>query len=347
MFLLTLRDLQYRAMRFGLVIVGTSVIFAMLLLMNGISEHFKREPEYTVNAIGADWWVIPAGISGPFTAHATLDPSIAPSLGARRADPVIVSRGALYIDGKPEDVFVVGHGIGMLGAPPVAVGAPVAAQGQLLADATLGLQSGDRARFGSASFAVVGVTHDTTIFAGLPVVFMSIEDVRVQLFKGASVATAILTSGRPREIPRDLQVMSKDDVVVDSRRPMERATGSITLVQTLLWIVSAMIIGGVVFLSSMERRRDFAVLKAVGGSTRGLLAGLAAQSVFVALGAAALASLVQLALAPTFPIKVEVSSRALVQLPMIAVGVALLASVAGMRRVARTDPALAFSGPGG
>ena len=42
----------------------------------------------------------------------------------------------------------------------------------------------------------------------------------------------------------------------------------------------------------------------------------------------------------------SVPSRALLQVPAIAVVVALLAGVVGVRKAVRTDPALAFSGPG-
>ena len=42
-----------------------------------------------------------------------------------------------------------------------------------------------------------------------------------------------------------------------------------------------------------------------------------------------------------------VPDRAFWQMPLLAVVVALLAGVVGMRRVARADPALAFAGAGG
>jgi putative ABC transport system permease protein len=103
----------------------------------------------------------------------------------------------------------------------------------------------------------------------------------------------------------------------------------------------------VVYLSALERQRDFAVLKAVGVSNRTLLASLALQAVLVALAAVAIAAVLQIGLGPAFPLKVRVPARAFWQLPLLAVVIALLASAAGMRRVARSDPALAFAGAGG
>jgi hypothetical protein len=77
------------------------------------------------------------------------------------------------------------------------------------------------------------------------------------------------------------------------------------------------------------------------------LASLGLQAVIVALAAVAIAAVVQVFLAPVFPLKVTVPGRAFWQLPLFAVVIALLAGLAGMRRVARSDPALAFAGAGG
>jgi putative ABC transport system permease protein len=112
-------------------------------------------------------------------------------------------------------------------------------------------------------------------------------------------------------------------------------------------MVAAVIIGAVVYLSALERVRDFAVLKAMGVSNRSLIAGLALQAVLVALGAVAIAAIFQLVLAPAFPLEVTVPNRAFLQVPAFAVVMALVAGAVGMRRVARADPAAAFAGAGG
>ena len=58
---------------------------------------------------------------------------------------------------------------------------------------------------------------------------------------------------------------------------------SITIMAVLLWVVAALIVGSVIYLSALERLRDFAVFKAIGVPTRTSLAGLAMQAIIVAL----------------------------------------------------------------
>ena len=64
----------------------------------------------------------------------------------------------------------------------------------------------------------------------------------------------------------------------------------------------------------------------------------------IALGAVALAAIIQIFLAPQFPLPVTVPTSAFWQLPLLAVVMALAAGAIGMRKVLRSDPSQAFSG---
>ncbi len=119
---------------------------------------------------------------------------------------------------------------------------------------------------------------------------------------------------------------------------------SITIVAVLLWIVAVLIVGSVVYLSALERVRDFAVFKAIGTPTRSILAGLALQALIVSLLAAAVGVVLSKLLAPLFPMVVAVPALAYLLLPVVAIAIGLLASLAGLRRVVAIDPALAFGG---
>jgi putative ABC transport system permease protein len=101
----------------------------------------------------------------------------------------------------------------------------------------------------------------------------------------------------------------------------------------------------VIYLSALERLRDFAVFKAIGVPTRNIAAGLAMQSIVVALLAALVGALLSMALGPLFPMQVIVSTGAYVALPVVAVVIGLVASASGLHRAVSVDPALAFGGP--
>ena len=109
--------------------------------------------------------------------------------------------------------------------------------------------------------------------------------------------------------------------------------------------MAAGIIGSIVYLSALERQREFAVLKATGAANRSLLVGLALQAVLLSATAAVLAAGIARLLAPAFPFTVEIPPLALARLLGVAVLIGLVASAAGLRRAVGVQPALAFGGP--
>jgi putative ABC transport system permease protein len=84
------------------------------------------------------------------------------------------------------------------------------------------------------------------------------------------------------------------------------------------------------------------VLKATGTTNSSLLAGLAFQAVLLSLLSAAAAVFLAKLLSPFLAMPAEISAGAYTLLPIIAVIVGLLASLAGLRRAVGVDPALAF-----
>ena len=348
MLLLTGRDLQHRAVRFVVVTVGVTVVMALLFLMTGLIEQFNQEPFHTVDAVGAEMWVVPEGVSGPFTASATLGPETAAAVAGPDVAPVIVARGSMNSsEAESAEVLVIGHVIGGLGSPQPADGRSAASGGEVVVDRTAGFEIGDQIALGTTPLTVVGINDDTTVLAGLPVVFLGIDEARAALFDGREIVTALLLSGPPSEVPAGANVLTADEVAADALGPLENAVSSVDLIRALLWMVAAIIIGAVVYLSALERQRDFAVLKAMGVSNRDLVMSIGLQAIVIAVAAVALAAVLQALIEPVFPLQVRVPAKAYWQIPLVAVAVAVLAGLGGMRRVTRSDPAAAFSGPGG
>jgi putative ABC transport system permease protein len=343
--LLTLRDLQYRRLRVLVVVFLASVVMALLFLMTGLVNQFHHEPFDATNAIGADSWVLAEGTSGPFTSGGTLPSTLVDELGAG-ARGVVVARGTLMPaqGGADSEVVVIG-GQPVSGA--LADGRAGESPGEAVVDESAGYDVGDLVQLGPRRFEVVGVTEGTTVLAGLPLVFIELGEAQDLTFQSRDVVSGVLLGAPPAGTPAGTVVRAAEEVAEDALGPLEDAIASVDLVRALLWVVTAVIIGAVVFLSALERQRDFAILRAIGTPRRALLLAVAAQAVLIAIAAAVVAMVLQRLIVPLFPLHVRVPARALWQIPLGAVVAALLAGAAGLRRVASTDPASAFAGPGG
>jgi NTE family protein/lysophospholipid hydrolase len=344
--LLTLRDLQHRAARFGAVVLGISVVFSLLFLMSGLTEQFHREPRQSVAALGAGAWMVRDGASGAFTSAATMPAATADAVEGAEAAPVVVGRHSITDGNKQIDVVIAGFEPGGLGEPELVDGRLPTSPEEVVVDRAAGLDTGEEAHIGDETYVVTGHTSGVTLFAGMPFVFMDLPAAQELLYRGQPLASALLLDRVPAAVPDGFTTLTNAEVAEDAMRPLEKPISSVNMIRVLLWFVAAMIIGTMIYLSALERRRDVAVLKAIGGSTVRLGASIALQGALIALAAALIASVLQGLMVPLFPLDVAVPSRAFVQVPVIAVLVALVAGSVGLRKAVRVDPALAFAGPG-
>jgi putative ABC transport system permease protein len=343
----TLRDLQWRRRRFVIAIVGTALVFAVTLLIGGLADSFRAEARRTVDALGIDAWVVNKGTTGPFTGVSLLDAGRAAEVrqiaGVRRADPVLILPQPVVPSSASCQVF--GYVPGGVGTPPVVRGRAARASGEAAVDDTLGAKIGSRVLISGVAFRVVGVTHGLTLFGGRPSLYVPLADLQRLGINGLPMATGIAVQGRPSGAPPGMHVVSPDELRVDLLEPVKNAIGAIDTIRILLWVVAASIIGAVVYLSALERMRDFAVFKATGAATSALTVGLTAQAALLSVVAAALATGLARLIVPVFPMAVEVPLTSMLVLLGVAVVIGAAASGFAARRATVVDPAIAFGGP--
>ena len=343
----TLRDLQWRRRRFVITIVGTSLVFAMTLLLTGLSNGFRVEANNTVDALGFDGYLAKAGPAGPFIGSPPFPESEVASVeripGVISAVPLVFTTTTAPDGDSTRNVNL--FGVPSQGMPAIATGRAPSGVDEAAVSSTLGTDVGGQIEIGSRSMRIVGIVEDSTALAGQPNVFLTVPGAQLVGYSGQPIVSSIGIHGAPAKVPDGYRIIDRAGALGDLMRPMNAAEGALTMLSVLLWIVAALIVGSVIYLSALERTRDFAVLKAVGVSTRSVLAGLCLQAVIVAVLAAVLGGLLSLVLVPVFPMRVVVPTSAFLLLPVTAVLIGLLASAAGLRRAVSIDPALAFGGP--
>jgi putative ABC transport system permease protein len=347
MLFVSLRDLQWRRRRFLIGVLAAGLVFALTLLISGVSASFGTEIRHTVNAFGVDSWVVPSDVSGPFTSSrgflASEAKQIAAQPGVRAAEPALLMHVSVRTT-PVRDLNVVGVVPGGIVSPKLSEGRALRGPGEMIADAALDLKLGSTLRAFGHQFLIVGRTKGLTYFAGQPVAFVPLADLQAGALNSAPVATTVVTRGSSPTAPNGYRVLSNADVRADLSRPMHRATQTINFIMVLLWLVAAGIIGSVLYLQAIERSRDFAVFKATGVTTRTLLWGLAFQAIALALCAAIAAYALSFLLGPSMAMTVSVPGSAYIALPVVAVLVGLVSSLLALRRAVTVDPALAFGG---
>jgi putative ABC transport system permease protein len=344
-----LRDMQWRSRRLVIAVVSTGLVFAMTLVLTGLANGFHVEAQRTVDSIGVDAFVVKAGAAGPFlgaTPFAETElAQVAAEPGVVAAAPLACAPSTVRDGSSARNVTAFGAPANGPGMPHVSEGKAPSTPDEVAVSSTLGRHLGDAIQVGVRTMQVVGIVPNSTSLAKMPNIFLTTTGLQQLAYNGQPIITSIGIQGTPRQLPDGYQTVDRVSGVNDLMRAVKVAGGSITIVAVLLWIVAVLIVGSVVYLSALERLRDFAVFKAIGVPSRSILAGLALQAVVVALLAAVLGVILSRVLAPLFPLLVVVPASAYVWLPLIATVVGLLASLAGFRRAVAVDPALAFGGP--
>jgi putative ABC transport system permease protein len=337
-----LRDLQWRSKRFVIAMFGVALVFAMGLIMTGLSASFSLEVDRTLAAIDAGAWAVSTDASGPFTSFTPMPADIVED---DDSSALMVLRQTITHDGDVSDIIVIGVEPAQLGSPHARDGADLAGTGEAVVDEDFGVaEIGESFELGGVPFTVTGTVSGQRLYAGLPVIYIPLHDAQTIAVRGQPMATAFLFSEVPSSVPAGMKTMSNDEVRTDVLRPLKDARSSINFVRVLLWLVAATVIGSVLYLQAMERTRDFAVFKATGTSTAAIGLGLALQAVVLSLAAALVAAVMAVLLAPMFPMHVEIPASAFALLPVVTVVVGLLASLLALRKTATVQPALAFGG---
>ena len=321
----------------------------MAILLAGLAAGFRVEINRTVAGVGAERWVLTKNSAGRLAAVGVFPESdlgaIAATPGVTRADPlVIVPQQVVHTARKTETVNVFGVTVGGLGDPVVSSGSPLAGDGQVVASTAAGTRVGSELTVGATTFRVVGQVRDRTLLGGAPVLYMTLHDAQALALGGRPLVTAVVTTGVPSRVPAGLAVLTNSEVERNQLAALSGGVKSINSSRVLMWVVAAIIIAALLYVSAIQRVRDFAVLKALGSSSAVLFGSLAMQAVAVALVAAAFAMVICNFMSGMFAQPVAIPGSAFATMPLIAVAVGLVSSLFALRRVTRSDPTAAFGG---
>ena len=273
--------------------------------------------------------------------------AVAREPGVRQAAPVVVVTQPIRANGNTtKTVNLVGYrpGSGLGGPGSVLIsGHQVTGPGQAVVATLLQLGVGQRFSVASVSFTVVGVVAERSLFGGTANAYVTVGDVQKAVFGGHPLIGAVLVTGTPSSLPAGYTMLSNSQIQAASLDQMSAGVSSINASRYFMWVIAAIIVAALVYVTALERTRDFAVLKAVGATTALLFAGLAGQAVLVSLFAAIIGGVLSTFLTGIFPQPVYVPASAYIVLPLSAVVVGVLASMAALRRAASVDPASAFA----
>ncbi|HAV22890.1 MAG: hypothetical protein A2X67_15165 [Ignavibacteria bacterium GWA2_55_11] len=264
-----------------------SGIALSLILMGFLLALYRGVEEGSIayfRATGADAWVVQQqttnllrGFSLLTTAHGSLLREVP---GVQQAAPVIFLLTSLETDRGSATVDLAGFDPASgLGGPPVIVaGRTVARQGEVVLDKAFAakwrLQVGNSVKVQDLHLRVVGISGGTNMVV-IQYAFACLEDVR-KLYNSPDLVSAYIIRANGKhsvealpatiadEVP-GVSVYTQDAFVANNLREMRSGFLPVLIVLSVIGAVAlSAIVSLLLTLTVLERRRDFAVLKAIG-----------------------------------------------------------------------------------
>ena len=339
-------DFRARLQRFFVIGLGMALVLSITLLLSAFSEGFRLRCDRLLDVFGGQRFVVAEGASGPMTSTTPIPATLVELLvdAGFDARPLLLAPNAVSIDGAPASVVVVGS----TGDEPgirLTAGRLVAGPGEAVTDeALVELELGDEFVLAGRPFTVVGTVEHATWDIATAGLFIERTTALDLLGGGQDVVTAIAIDGDGElpPLPAGLSVQTRDQAFGDILSRTAAAKKSIDAFKVTLWVLAIVIVGAVLYLAAIERVRDFAIFKATGAGNVDLVLGLGIQAAIVGVIAGVLSIGLAQLMKPIYPGLLSLPFRIAWPVVPVAVVIAALSSVVGVRRAIKVDPSQAF-----
>lgn len=364
MLLIAIRNILQEKGRLVISLLGiTSAVILMLLLMGIYSGAIKQFTRF-IDENPTDAVVLQKGVSDYFHGASLIPEDIVERVrlteGVQEAVPMIAQSAVIQQENKKYDVFIASYVNNQpLGAPWDVIGDDNVGKDEIIISSTLAKKLkksiGDKITLANQDFTIRGTVPDATSF-GTSYAWVSLEKAKEMVtlpivsfiyvkFKQPLNGNQIINS-MSQQLPGQT-VIGKEQFLQNNRAELEEIfLPIITAIASIAIIVGTAIIGLTIYTATIDKIREYGVLKAIGVSNGQLFKIVSAQSfILVLLGfvlgtiislllASALTSLIGIPPAITFITVLGVGALSLVM--------ATIASFAPLRRLLAIDPAEVF-----
>ncbi len=369
MILLAVRNLVSEKTRFAFSAAGIGFAVFLITVLLGLYQGWNQKVGGFVEDIDTDAWIAREGTTDFINAASIVPRAVGDELEARddvaRVHPLIV-RPMQFLEGdKKVEIHLIGYDVnaGIGGPAKVVKGEGVPGPGEIVVDdvlsKTTGVTVGDELTSGDTTWRVVGIATGGN-FAFTQAAFVRIEDAAALLDMGDLVtfwlvdmqdgASIDALTADVRGANAGLTVFTSEEFASATRhRILDNVIPILVLIVGLAFVVGIAITSLTIYTATVERTREFGIMKAVGFNNFDLYRLVLVQSCVTGLvgflfGVALTLVLSQFIDRVAAQFIVFVRPVDVLAVLVATVLMAGLSSIIPARRVGGIDPAVAFKG---
>src|SRR3990172_9114760 len=298
------RNLLHDRTRVAVSAGGVGFAIMLILILAGTYDGFYRQAGLFTENSGADLFVGQAGVVDTLHSFSILplndSDAIAGIPGVTRTCAIISRTVELHVgdSGHPR-VILVGYNEshGTAGPWRIVDGKRLPGRGEIVVDQIMarknGLSLGSEVRLGDRAFTVAGISAETNMFI-MQYAFVRFEEIEgIVLPPGTATYVLVKVSAGTdlRTVQKAIEArvpgteaFTLDEITANNRNVISGLFLPILFTLYLIgFVVGITVIGLTVYTATMERAREYGVLKAIGTSNRRLARIVLVQALLLAM----------------------------------------------------------------
>jgi len=362
---IALRNLFGERTRLAISVGGVAFSVMLILIILSLYRGWQIKSTEYIKGVGNDIWVTQANSADMNTSASIIPTSLQPQLekisGVTSVDRFIGRPLQLQIKDKTVNIYVIGYDTNkQLGGPKKIVEGHGSPSGnEIVIDQVLArshnISLGDNITISNTSFQVIGITQGANMFL-FQFAFID-QQKAAEIFQMENLSTYYLINSESSKIDQviatikkipGIDALSTEAFADKNKQTIDEVFVPIILVLVAISIlVGTAVIGLTIYTATVEKSREFGVIKALGGSNmqiyriifeQALVSGVIGYFLGVGL------TYFFLWLIPQYVsvfVTVTIMSD-LIMVFIISMVMSLIASYAPVRRIVKIDPALVF-----
>jgi putative ABC transport system permease protein len=378
---LATKDIQHSLSKFITTAISVGVLLGIVIIMVGVYRGMVFDAKVLVTDIKADIWVVQQDTLGPFAQtskiHEDLQEQISYQKGIKSASAITFQTFQMENSYGDFKVMLVGYDpfgkIDVINKAKLIAGKTIQKQHyEIVVSQKTHYKLGEKIKLGRDSFTVVGITKDTVSNGGDYLMFASLKDAQILQFtytneRIRSDENRGIKSGNPHLVnaiiaqvqdgynPIDVaknikntthkKVFTKDQqLTLLLQKVIKKSSKQIGMFTVILIIVSIIIIALIIYTMTLEKIKEISIMKLIGIPNFTISKMIIQETVVLGFLAFISGNIFAQLIGDVFPKRIVLLQSDSVELFIVILIFSIFASLFGIHKVIKTDPAEAIAG---
>ena len=279
------RNLLQNKTRFGLSVASVSLAVMLILLLSGLRSGVYRQVGRYLEHTPGSVVVAQEGVTNLSTATSLLPSETVDVVrqleGASGVVPILSQFVIVELHDRKQPVYLVGYDASLGGGPwSLTEGREPRADDEAVLDRVLAsrhdMRVGDRFDLQGRTFTIVGLSSGTSSFTGS---YLFIQKSAAEVLLSAPGASSFLlvtpASGTSEQVLLDrlrnvpgTTALRKQEMIANDRQLIANVFNApLLLMVAIAFLVGTLVVALVIYTATVERQREFGVLKAIGAES--------------------------------------------------------------------------------